>query len=72
MGDVYKFIELVGTSENSIEDAVENAVSKAGETLNDLQWFVVQETRGRMDNNSIVEWQVLVKVAFTIKADPSV
>lgn len=72
MGDVFKFIELVGTSENSIEDAVDNAINKAGETLNDLQWFVVQETRGRMEDNAVAEWQVLVKVAFTVKADPNV
>ena len=72
MGDVFKFIELVGTSENSIEDAVENAVSRAGRTLNDLQWFVVQETRGRMKDNAIAEWQVLVKVAFTVQADADV
>jgi len=63
---VYKKIELVGSSKVSIEDAIKNAISKAGETLENLRWFEVIETRGQIENNQVAYWQVTIKVGFTV------
>lgn len=63
---VYKKIELVGSSKVSIEDAIQNAISKAGETLENLRWFEVMETRGQIENNQVAYWQVTIKVGFTV------
>lgn len=63
---VYKIIELTGSSQTSIEDAVQNAVAKAGETLHNLRWFEVVETRGYIEENSVAYWQVTVKIGFTL------
>jgi flavin-binding protein dodecin len=63
---VYKVIELVGSSSESIEMAVENAIGKAGSTLHSLRWFQVTETRGHIDHGKVMHWQVTVKVGFTL------
>ncbi|ABA58179.1 dodecin [Nitrosococcus oceani] len=64
---VYKKIELTGSSAKSMEDAVQQAVSKASKTLNHLRWFEVVETRGEIDDNGrIKHWQVSLKVGFRI------
>lgn len=63
---VYKKIELVGSSKVSIEDAIQNAISKAAETLENLRWFEVMETRGQIENNQVAYWQVTIKVGFTV------
>jgi dodecin len=64
---IYKKIELVGSSPNSIEEAVQNAVSKASQSLRNLRWFEVVETRGQIENNRIAHWQVTIKVGFTLE-----
>lgn len=66
-GSVYKLIELTGTSTTSIEEAVQNALAKAGESVRLMRWFTVIETRGTVDNGIIGEWQVTVKVGFKIE-----
>lgn len=63
---VYKKIELVGSSKVSIEDAVQNAISQASETLKNLRWFEVVETRGQIDDQKVAYWQVTIKVGFTV------
>ncbi|HSM24047.1 MAG TPA: dodecin [Anaerolineaceae bacterium] len=63
---VYKKIELVGSSKVSIEDAIQNAISQAGETLEKLRWFEVIETRGQIEENKVAYWQVTIKVGFTV------
>jgi len=63
---VYKVIQLAGSSEKSIEDAVSVAVQRAAKTLKNLRWFEVLETRGHIDGGRIKHWQVLVKVGFTL------
>ena len=63
---VYKKIELVGSSKVSIEDAIQNAIAQAGETLKNLRWFEVVETRGQIENNKVAYWQVTIKVGFTV------
>jgi dodecin len=63
---VYKKIELVGSSSNGIEDAVNNAFSRAGKTIRNMKWFEVAELRGHLENNKVADWQVTVKIGFTL------
>src|ERR1035438_3691974 len=55
---VYKLIELIGTSTTTIEDAVNNALQRAGATVKNLRWFELVETRGEIDGNKVAHWQV--------------
>jgi flavin-binding protein dodecin len=64
---VYKVIELVGSSETSIEDAINNAVARAAETLRNLRWFEVAQTRGQIENGKVHFYQVVLKVGFTME-----
>ena len=64
---VYKKIELTGSSRTSIEDAVSGAIAKASESLRNIHWFEVVETRGLVENGKISHWQVTVKVGFTLE-----
>jgi flavin-binding protein dodecin len=63
---VYKIIQLAGSSENSVEEAIQNAVTKASKSLHHLRWFEVQEMRGQIDNGRVAHYQVVVKVGFTL------
>jgi flavin-binding protein dodecin len=63
---VYKTIELVGSSETGIEDAVTTAVAKAAKTVRNLRWFEVVETRGQIDGGRVAHWQVTLKLGFTL------
>jgi len=63
----YKKIELTGTSDKSLEDAVENAIEKASKTVDDMGWFEVIETRGSIEDGTVAQWQVVIKVGFTLK-----
>jgi flavin-binding protein dodecin len=63
---VYKKLELIGSSPTSIEDAVQNAISRASKTIRNMRWFEVTETRGHLEDNQINHWQVTVKVGFTL------
>ncbi|NGP77559.1 dodecin domain-containing protein [Balneolaceae bacterium YR4-1] len=63
----YKLIEITGTSDKSIEDAIERAVSKAANSVDELRWFKVMETRGTIDEDHVQQWQVTLKIGFTLK-----
>ena len=63
---IYKKIELVGASATSIEDAVMNALTRAQKTIRNMRWFEVVETRGQIEDGKVHEWQVTVKVGFTL------
>ncbi len=63
---VYKKIELVGSSPNGIEDAVRNALARAGETVRNMRWFEIVETRGHIADGKIEHWQVTLKIGFTL------
>jgi flavin-binding protein dodecin len=68
MGDhVYKLIELTGSSSKSIEDAVENAITRASKTVRNMRWFEVIDTRGHIDDGKLNYWQVTIKVGFTLE-----
>ena len=64
---VYKKIEIVGTSKTSIEEAIQGAVARASKTLKNLRWFEVAETRGRVDDDGSLEYQVTLKVGFNLE-----
>ncbi len=68
MDHIYKKVELVGTSPESIEKAVENALARAATTLRNLRWFEVVETRGHIQDGKIDHWQVTIKAGFTLDA----
>lgn len=63
---VYKTIELVGSSSTGADDAVRAAVARASETLRNMRWFEVIETRGHIEDGRIKHWQVTLKVGFTL------
>ncbi len=64
--NVYKVIELVGSSTTSIEDAIEKAITRASSTLHDLRWFEVKETRGHIEHGRVEHYQVTLRVGFTL------
>lgn len=64
---VYKILELTGSSTSGIEDAVNTAIAKAAETVRNMQWFEVVETRGHIQDGKVAHWQVTVKVGFTLE-----
>jgi flavin-binding protein dodecin len=63
---VYKTIELVGSSTTGPEDAVRTAIEKAAQTVRNLRWFQVVETRGHIEDGQVAHWQVALKVGFTL------
>ncbi|HWG90025.1 MAG TPA: dodecin [Candidatus Thermoplasmatota archaeon] len=65
---VYKMVEVVGTSNTTLSDAITSAVHRAGQTLDDLGWFEVKEIRGRIDEGEIAEYQVKVALGFRLHA----
>jgi len=64
---VYKTLELTGSSSTGIEEAVSTAIAKASETVRNMQWFEVTETRGHIRDGKVAHWQVTVKVGFTLE-----
>ena len=63
---VYKKIELTGSSPDSMQKAVENAIEKAGSTVHNMRWFEVTETRGHIEAGKVAHWQVTLKIGFTL------
>jgi flavin-binding protein dodecin len=65
--NVYKVIELVGSSATGIEDAIQNAIARASTTVRDIGWFEVVETRGHVENGRVAHFQVTLKIGFTLE-----
>ncbi len=63
---VYKHIELTGSSKEGLESAIENAIAKAAQTVHNMNWFQVTDTRGYIQNGKVAYWQVTIKVGFRI------
>ena len=63
---IYKIIEIVGSSKKSSDDAIQNAVAKAGKSVHNLRWFEVTDTRGHLEDGKIAHYQVTVKIGFTL------
>jgi len=64
---VYKMLELTGSSPVSMEDAVQSAVAKASESVRNIHWFEVLETRGHVADGKVAHWQVTIKLGFTLE-----
>lgn len=64
--NVYKVIELVGSSSKSSDDAIQQAIAKANQSLHNLDWFEVVETRGHITEGKIGHYQVKLKVGFRL------
>jgi len=64
----YKLVELVGSSPNSTDEAIRNAVEKASATIKHIDWFQVVETRGHVANGKVAHFQVTLKVGFRIES----
>lgn len=65
---VYKVVEVVGSSTQSFEDAVNNAVHEASQSIRQMRWFEVTDTRGNIEDGVIAHWQVTVRIGFTMES----
>lgn len=63
---IYKKIELTGSSSLSIEDAINKAIEKAAKTVRQMRWFEVTEIRGALDDDHVDQWQVTLKIGFKL------
>ena len=64
---IYKILELVGSSDKSIEDAIQNAVTRASKTIREMKWFEVLETRGHIEGGKVAHYQVTLRVGFRLE-----
>ncbi len=64
---VYKILDLAGSSDKSIEDAIQNAIARASKTIREMKWFEVMQTRGHIENGSVRHYQVVLRVGFTLE-----
>ena len=64
---VYKSVELTGSSKDSSDDAVRNAIERASRTIRDIRWFQVTDVRGHVEGGKVAHWQVTLKVGFTLE-----
>ena len=63
---IYRIAEIVGTSPNGVDDAIRNAVSRASQTLRNIDWFEMTEVRGHLTDGQVADWQVTVKIGFRL------
>ena len=66
---IYKKIEIVGTSTKGVDDAIRNAIEAANKTVDNIGWFEVVETTGRVVEGKITQFQVKMKVGFVVEKD---
>ena len=64
---IYRVIQIVGSSEKSIEDAIQKAIARASKTVREIRWFEVLQTRGHVENGAARHYQVTLRVGFTIE-----
>ncbi|GAC1423012.1 MAG: dodecin family protein [Burkholderiaceae bacterium] len=64
---VYKILEIVGSSETSVEDAIKGAIAHASKTIRNMDWFEVVQTRGHIKDGNIGHYQVTLKIGFTLE-----
>ena len=67
----YRVTEIVGTSHEGVDAAIRNGVSRASETLRNLDWFEVGQVRGQIENGRIEHWQVCLKIGFRLEEGTS-
>jgi flavin-binding protein dodecin len=64
---VYKVVNLVGSSKQSVEDAIDQALDKASDSIDNMRWFEVDETRGHIEDGEVAHYQVVLSVGFTVE-----
>jgi len=67
--NIYRIAEIVGTSPSGVDDAIRNAVSRANQTLRNIDWFEMTEVRGHLADGQVADWQVTVKIGFRLDGD---
>jgi flavin-binding protein dodecin len=65
----YRVTEIVGSSQDSVQDAIRNGVRRAAQTLRGLDWFEVTEIRGHIEDGDVAHFQVGMKIGFRLE-DP--
>ena len=65
--NIYRIAEVVGTSNEGVDAAIRNAVSRASRTLRNLDWFEMTEVRGHIEDDHVADWQVTVKIGFRLE-----
>lgn len=63
----YSITEIVGTSKNSVSEAIDNGISRASKTLRHLDWFEVVGIRGHIEGASVQHYQVTLKIGFRLE-----
>ena len=63
---IYRIAEIVGTSPSGVDDAIRNAVTRANQTLRNIDWFEMTEIRGHLADGQVADWQVTVKIGFRL------
>jgi dodecin len=66
---VYKLVEIVGTSSTGTDDAIRNAITTAAQTIRQIDWFQVVETRGHVVDGEVAHFQVTLKIGFRLESD---
>ncbi len=64
---IYKIVELAGSSDSGYEDAIQNAITRASQSIRHLRWFEVSEMRGHVENGRIKHYQIVIRVGFTLE-----
>ncbi|WP_367319255.1 dodecin [Streptomyces sp. HUAS ZL42] len=64
---IYRVTEIVGSSQEGVDDAIRNGIARASQTLRNLDWFEVTQVRGQLENGQIAYWQVGLKVGFRLE-----
>ncbi len=64
---VYRVIEITGSSQKSIEDAIQTAVTRASKTLRNMRWFEVIQARGQIEDGKVSYYQAVLKLGFTVE-----
>ena len=64
--NVYKTLEITGSSKESIEDAVTTAIKRTDESVDNLRWFQVSEIRGHIEEGEVDYWQVTAKIGLSV------
>jgi hypothetical protein len=67
---VYKTLELTGSSDKGFQEAIQRAITKAHETVRNIRWFEVRDTRGQVADGRVAQWQVTLKIGFTLEGNP--
>ena len=64
---IYKSVEITGSSSEGVQQAIDNAVAKASQTLRHLEWFEVVSSRGHIEEGRIAHYQVTLKIGFRLE-----